>query len=157
VLPLPIPKLSPQLRFADGRTGGLTGAPVWLWTDPEHWAPRAPLTGRAQAGPVWAAVAAAPVRTTWVLGDGTTERCTTPGTPLTDPATALRGSPDCGHTYHRTSATQPDGRYRVTVSTTWAVTWTGSDGTAGTLVPLTVHSTFDYTVRQARAQLVARE
>lgn len=156
VLPIPTPTVRPLIHFEGGRTGGVTGAPSWLWTDPSHWSPRGePLTRRVQAGPVWATVSAAAVRMVWRPGDGSTVTCLTAGTPLTDPNQGMNGSPDCGYTYRRTSATQPGGVYRVQVSITWAVTWVGSDGTHGALAPLTVTTTFPYTVRQVRAQLVS--
>ena len=155
VLPVPAPSLRPLLRFG-GQNGGVTGAPIWLWTDPSHWSPGGiPLTRRVQAGPVWATVSAAAVRMVWLPGDGSVVTCLTSGTPLTDPSRGLSGSPNCGYTYRRTSADQTGGRYRVTISVTWAVTWVGSDGTGGALAPLTVATTFPYTVRQARAQLVS--
>jgi hypothetical protein len=156
VLPVPAPRLRPLLKLGGGRAGGVTGAPIWLWTDSTHWSPGGtPLTRRAQAGSVWAMVSAAAVRMVWLPGDGSAVTCLTPGTPLTDPARGTRGSPDCGHTYRRTSAAQAGGRYRVTVSVTWAVTWVGSDGTHGALAPLVVRAVFGYTVRQARAELVS--
>ncbi|EXG79591.1 hypothetical protein [Cryptosporangium arvum] len=155
-LPLPTPTLSPRVRFDDGTIGGLTGTPTWLWTDPAHWAPNGtPLLRSASAGQVSATVSAAPVRLVWHPGDGTTVLCRTPGTPLTDPHRGAAGSPDCGHTYRRTSAAQPHAHYRVTIGVTWAVTWSGSDGSSGTLAPLVVTSTFDYPVREGRAQLVS--
>lgn len=153
-LPAPVPRLRPLLTFADGRTGGLTGAPLWLWLDPTHWTGD-PLTTRVQAGPVWASVAAAPVRQSWTFGDNTTLTCEGPGTPLTDTATALNGSPDCGHTYRATSADTPGDAFALTVRVTWAVTWVGSDGDGGTLAPFVVTTTVPYVVRQARATLVA--
>ncbi|GAA0271007.1 hypothetical protein GCM10009539_67850 [Cryptosporangium japonicum] len=155
-LPLPAPTVSPRVRFKDGRTGGLTGAPTWLWTDPTHWSPNGtPLVRSARAGEVSALVSAAPVRIVWHPGDGTTVVCRSPGTPLTDPRQGSAGSPDCGHTYRRTSADQPNARYRATVGITWAVTWSGSDGSGGTLAPLIVTTIVDYTVREARAQLTS--
>jgi hypothetical protein len=155
ILPVPAPSLRPLLRFG-GRNGGVTGAPIWLWTNASHWSPGGtPLTRRVQAGPVWATVSAAAVRMVWLPGDGSVVTCLTPGTPLTDPSRGMSGSPDCGYTYRRTSANQSGGRYQVTISVTWAVTWVGSDGRSGALAPLTVATTFPYTVRQARAQLIS--
>lgn len=154
-IPPPVPTLRPLIQFQDGGRGGVTGAPIWLWTDPRHWSPQGrPLTRRVQAGSVWAVVNAAPVRVVWRPGDGATVTCLGPGTPLTDPARGLDGSPDCGHTYRRTSTRQPGGRFATTVSVVWAVTWVGSDGSDGALAPLAVTVAVPYTVRQGRAQLV---
>ncbi|MFG1920777.1 hypothetical protein [Cryptosporangium sp. NPDC048952] len=155
-IPLPTPSLRPLISFDDGRTGGLTNTPTWLWTDPAHWPPTGtPLLRRATAGTVSAVVSAAPVRMVWHPGDGTTVVCRTAGTPLEDPRLGATGSPDCGHTYRRTSGTQPAAQYRVTVGVTWAVTWAGSDGSSGVLAPLVVTTTLNYTVREGRAQLVS--
>lgn len=155
-LPLPAPSLRPLVRFADGAVGGLTGTPTWLWTDPAHWAPTgAPLVREARAGAVRAVVRASPVRVVWRPGDGTVVVCRGPGTPLAEPVRGPAGSPDCGHTYRRTSAARPDGRYRVTVGVTWAVTWAGSDGSSGVLAPLGVTTTVSYAVREGRVQLVS--
>ena len=155
-IPLPAPSLRPLVRFPDGWSGGLTGTPTWLWTDPAHWSPAgAPLVREARAGTVSAVVSAAPVRVVWRPGDGAVVVCRTAGTPLVDPRLGPAGSPDCGHTYRRTSAAQPGGRYRVTVGVTWAVTWAGSDGSGGALAPLVVTTTLTYPVREGRAQLVS--
>ncbi|GAA3386445.1 hypothetical protein GCM10020369_23760 [Cryptosporangium minutisporangium] len=154
-IPLPRPTVRPLVRFADGTTGGLTGAPAWLWTDPAHWQPSGtPLTREVRAGAVTAVVSAAPVRLTWRPGDGSRVVCRTPGTPLEDPRRGPAGSPDCGHTYRRTSADRPGGEYRASVAITWAVTWAGSDGSGGALAPLVVTTTLAYPVREGRAQLV---
>jgi len=154
-LPLPAPFLRPLVRFADGGSGGLTGTPTWLWIDPAHWSPTgAPLVREARAGALSAVVSAAPVRMVWRTGDGATVTCRTAGTPLVDARRGPAGSPDCGHTYRRTSAAQPGGRYRMTIGVVWAVTWAGSDGSRGALAPLVVTTARAYTVREGRAQLV---
>ncbi|TQS43278.1 hypothetical protein FL583_20800 [Cryptosporangium phraense] len=145
-LPLPAPTLRPLVRFPDARPGGLTGVPVWLWTDPAPW--RTPLTRTVRAGTLRATVTAAPVRLTWRPGDGTRIVCRTPGAPLSDPAEGPAGSPDCGHTY------RVPGAYRPTIAITWAVIWSGSDGSSGALAPLIVTSTTTYPVRNARPELV---
>ena len=50
-----------------------------------------------------------------------------------DPAAA---SPDCGHTYTRSSAGQPGGAFQATATITWDVTWHGAGGAGGALAPL---------------------
>ena len=65
------------------------------------------------------------------MGDGTTVQCTSPGTPY-QAAFGYRGSPDCGHVYARSSVALPDHAYRVTVTTTWQITWSGG-GQSGVL------------------------
>ena len=149
-IPLPAPTLRPLVRFGGGEPGGLTGVPIWLWTDPAHWTPGGrPLTRAVRAGAVRAVVAAAPVRIVWRPGDGSRVVCRTAGTPLTDAAQGPAGSPDCGHTYRRS------GQYRVSVAITWAVTWAGSDGSSGALAPLVVTAAFGYPVRSGHGELVS--
>ncbi|SHM94905.1 hypothetical protein [Cryptosporangium aurantiacum] len=152
-IPLPTPSLRPLVRFADGASGGLTGTPTWLWINSAHW--RTPLSREVRAGAVIAVVSAAPVRVTWWPGDGSRVTCRTSGTPLTDATHGPTGSPDCGHTYRRTSVDQPGGGYRTRVGVTWAVTWAGSDGSGGALAPLVVTAEVSYPVRDGRAELVA--
>jgi hypothetical protein len=45
------------------------------------------------------------------------------GTPY-EPSYEGRQSPDCGHSYTTSSRNQPGGRYTITATTTWQVTWT---------------------------------
>ena len=48
------------------------------------------------------------------------------GHPLRRGTTGREQESDCTYTYRRSSAGQPGGAYRLTVTTTWAVTWTVS-------------------------------
>jgi len=76
-----------------------------------------------------------PVSTSWVLGDGSTLTCTGAGTPYTPGSAPTAASPDCGHTYLRPSLGQPGGRYPVSVTTRWQISWAGT-GQAGVLPEL---------------------
>jgi len=110
----------------------VVGFPTWLWLDPESFTPRT----RTVAVPGESVTArAVPVSTSWVLGDGSTLTCTGAGTPYTPGGTPTAGSPDCGHTYLRPSVGQPGGRYPVTVTTRWQISWAGA-GQAGVLPEL---------------------
>jgi hypothetical protein len=141
-----------MLRFADGASGGLTGAPMWLWMPSQSWRT---LHQRTEAGAVWAEVTARPMTQTWDFGDGSPPlTCVGPGTPLTDTDRAFDGSPDCGYRYTVSSKDQPHGRYTVRVVVAWQVSWVGSGDTGGVLEPMQLQETTPYTVRQARAQLV---
>ncbi|MEU9313777.1 hypothetical protein [Streptomyces sp. NPDC048256] len=71
----------------------------------------------------------------WTMGDGAVVTCAGPGTPYTA-AAGKSDSPTCGHTYSRTSAHQPEGRYPVTATSTWTIdrqATTGGGGQAGQL------------------------
>jgi len=110
----------------------VVGFPTWLWLDPALFTPRT----RTVAVPGESVTArAVPVSTSWVLGDGSTLTCTGAGTPYTPGGTPTAASPDCGHTYLRPSFGQPGGRYPVTVTTRWQISWAGA-GQAGVLPEL---------------------
>ena len=53
--------------------------------------------------------AVTPVSVTWHPGDGSTVTCHGAGTPYTSADNPASASPDCGHTYTRSSAGQPGG------------------------------------------------
>jgi hypothetical protein len=149
--PLPRLEMRPRLRSPDGAVGGIVGVPVWFWMDASRWRP---LRARAQAGPVWVEVTATPYSLSiFPGGDEAAFSCAGPGTPLADLQRALDGSPDCGHTYRRDSADQPNRRYRVTIAVLWQITWVGAGDTAGFLEPVAVQTTFDYAVREARVEI----
>ena len=82
--------------------------------------------------------------------DGTTVTCTGPGTPYGggNPAAA---SPACGHAYGRSSAGQPAGAYRVTVTVTWDITWAGAGGAGGALAPLATAAAAEFRVAESQA------
>jgi hypothetical protein len=64
-----------------------------------------------------------------------------------DPAAS---SPDCGHTYTRSSAGVPGQAYPVTATVTWEITWTGG-GEQGTLPALETTSTTVFRVAESQA------
>ncbi len=126
---LPAPRL--EMSPAADRDQ-VVGFPTWLWLDPASFTPRT----RTVAVPGESVTAqAVPVSTSWVLGDGSTLTCTGAGTPYTPGGTPTAASPDCGHTYLRPSVGQPGGRYPVTVTTRWQISWAGA-GQAGVLPEL---------------------
>jgi hypothetical protein len=86
------------------------------------------------AGPVWAAVTAAPIGLTFRPGAGLSAMsCAGPGTPYNpnEPSTAQHT--DCSYTYLRPSTGQPGNAYQASMTVTWLVTWTGSGGAGGVL------------------------
>jgi hypothetical protein len=93
---------------------------------------------------------ARPVSAIWFMGDGGSVLCDGPGTPWrpgNDPAAA---SPDCGYTYRRSSAGAADGKFSVTVTVTWRVTWAGAGG-SGTIPGLTTTGTVQVPVQESQA------
>lgn len=141
-LAVPVIRTSPAVAVPQ-----LVRVPTWLWVDQGVWTPRS----RTAAVPGLSATATArPVRVRWSMGDGDTVECRGPGTPFrAGVAQAAAASPDCGHTYLRPSAGEPGGRFPVTATVEWSVSWAGG-GQAGTLPALT--STSSATLRVTEAQ-----
>ena len=110
---------------------GVVGMPVWMWAANPGPASTGPNTATASAGGVTITATATVEDITWSMGDGTTVVCDGPGTPYTDGA-GLSASPDCGHTYTTSSATQPGQRFTVTATSDWVVEWEGA-GQTGTI------------------------
>ena len=104
----------------------LVQVPVWLWIEADQWQEQE-ATATVPGGSV--TVTATPATAQWSMGDGSTVTCQGPGTAYDaarhDPASA---SPDCGHTYTSTGNDR-----EVSVSITWSVSWSGSDGEGGGL------------------------
>jgi hypothetical protein len=59
-------------------------------------------------------------------------------------------SPDCGHTYTRSSAGQPGQAFAVTATITWAISWAGA-GQGGTLPVMTTRADARFTVAESQA------
>ncbi|MGW1894145.1 hypothetical protein ACWCP6_28440 [Streptomyces sp. NPDC002004] len=114
--------------IASPRTTGkyVLGVPMWMWV---HKSPTTygPNTTSATAGGVTVTATAKVTQIVWSMGDGSTVTCKGPGTPY---AASYReqGSPTCGHTYARTSATRPGKKYPVSATATWSVDWQVNGG-----------------------------
>jgi hypothetical protein len=116
--------LPPTIHLAPDPGGvGLVGLPVWMWTDrtDQIWGSQAE---SASSGPITVQITARTTGIVWNMGDGTSITCTSPGTPYA-PRYGAQSSPDCGHTYLRSSRGGAGGRYPVTATSTWEVTWAG--------------------------------
>jgi hypothetical protein len=144
-LPLPAPRI--QTSPPPGRDQ-LVGLRTWLWVDPATFEVR---SATASVPGVSATVTAVPVAVTWTMGDGTRVVCHGPGTPYDPGRPEAAQQPSCAHTYRRSSAGQPAGRFTVIAATTWQLTWTarGQPG-GGTLPPLA--RTSQVTLRVAEVQ-----
>lgn len=110
---------------------GLVGMPVWMWASSPDGSTWGPQTASASAGGITITATARVHKVTWDMGDGTTVICTTPGTPYR-PSYGMRTSPDCGHTYTTSSASEPDDKFTVTATSDWVVEWEGA-GQSGTI------------------------
>ena len=76
--------------------------------------------------------------------------CTGPGTPYAQSRDPSASSPDCGHTYRRSSAGESGDAFAVSATVTWVVTWQG-DGQRGSLPALTTATTGRFRVAESQA------
>lgn len=105
-------------------------ANLWLSIDPSQWSQR---QATASVPGVSATVVAVPQKVVWDMGDGRTVTCDGPGRAYDPSAPYASQSPECGHTYTRSSAGQPGppaNAYVLTATVHWHATWTSS-GVAG--------------------------
>jgi hypothetical protein len=134
-LKAPTPRLS-----AVGHTA--VGLPVWMWVDGGA-AATGPLTAMATAGATTVTAKATVDRIEWSMGPaGATVICRGPGTPVAvgTPMYAGQNSPTCGYSYQLRSLrerTGGTGRWPVTATSVWKITWTGGGQTGGQELPLT--------------------
>jgi hypothetical protein len=142
-LPSPVIRSSPAQAALQ-----LTNLPTWLWINPAEWAPRSK-TATVPGESVTAT--ATPVSVTWHPGDGSTVTCQGAGTPYASADNPAAASPDCGHTYTRSSAGQPGGAFHATVTVTWDVTWQGAGGAGGVLPPLFTTAVAAFRVAESQA------
>lgn len=129
-LPVPVVDHNPKIARLGGAS--LVGMATWFWvTDPAAVGePGGTAVVRAQAGSVWAEVTATNLGLTITSAAGRTtcspRRAATvylPGTPETGACTLVFGRASVGH---------PSG-WPVTVTSTWHLAWTGSDGSGADL------------------------
>ncbi len=123
-LPLPLPEA--RMSPSDEQTAHLA---TWLWM--EGWEVH---TRTATAGGVTAMVTAEPVRQEWTFGSpGERKVCEGPGRryDLSRPPSAQQTS--CSYTFTRSSAGQPDDKYRVEATVVWAISWSSNVGASGDL------------------------
>ncbi|MFI5634688.1 ATP/GTP-binding protein [Streptomyces sp. NPDC051664] len=115
---------------------GLVGMPVWMAVDqsPTTYGPN---TASATAGGVTVSATAKVTTIAWSMGDGTTVKCTGPGT-VYKKSYGLKASPDCGHRYKQPSSERTGGTYKVTATATWSVDWqvVGAGGETGQLTEI---------------------
>lgn len=110
---------------------GIVGMPVWLWAANPDSHTVGPMTESVTAGGIAVTATAHVHEITWDMGDGTTVVCPTSGTPY-EPSYGNTKSPDCGHIYQKSSSTKSGGKYTVTATSDWVITWEGG-GQSGTI------------------------
>ncbi len=137
---LPRPTIFTSPSHLGSMPGTVVNLATWLWIDPSLWHAE---SVTASAGGVSATATAVPVALSFGTGDGGGLTCFGPGVAYDPKLPAHDQSTDCSYTWRESSAGQPsadgnpnDGTFTLTATVTWAVSWTGSDGTGGTLAPL---------------------
>jgi hypothetical protein len=125
----------------------LVNVPTWLWLDQAAWAP---VSATASVPGESVTATASPTLVTWSLGDGSTVVCSGPGTPYEVGGDPAAPSPDCGHTYARSSAGESSGAFVVSATVSWRVSWAGG-GQSGTLPALTTTSSVQLRVGESQA------
>lgn len=150
--PAPTPGQRPW-RLQDGRPFTLVKAPTWYWTDSAMWLP---MTGRAEAGGVWAEATATPTQLRFLPGDGSAPvSCVGPGSVWATSAGPYSSSPSgCDYSYPHSTYGMPGGVLTATWQIVWTVTWLGSDGSGGTLDSLTTESQATFAVAEAQSVVV---
>jgi hypothetical protein len=124
----------------------LAHVPTWLWLA----GPWAPVRATAAVPGEQVTATATPQRVTWHMGDGSMVTCRGPGTPYQPSGNPAAPSPTCGHTYARSSAAAPGGKFTVTATITWDVTWAGGGG-GGAFPGLVTTSAVRVPVAQSQA------
>jgi hypothetical protein len=125
----------------------LVTLPTWLWLDRATWSTQA---ATASVPGVSVTAVATPTSVAWSMGDGINVTCAGPGTPFPAGGDAAASSPDCGHTYHRSSASAPGQQFPATATVHWTVTWSGA-GAAGTFPDMTTSANTAFRVAEAQA------
>ncbi|SES36093.1 hypothetical protein [Actinokineospora terrae] len=124
----------------------LVNLPTWMWLS-GGWGP---VSATASVPGVSVTAVATPTSVTWATGDGSTVTCTGAGTPYKAGTDPKAPSPDCGHVYRRSSASQPGQAYPVTATVHWTVTWSGA-GQGGTFPDMTTTGNATFRVAESQA------
>ncbi len=125
----------------------LVQLPTWLWLDRAMWRPQ---SATASVPGVSVTATATPTSVSWAMGDGSTVTCTGPGTPFPAHRDPQAASPDCGHTYQRSSAGAPGERFPALATVSWRITWSGA-GASGTFPDMTTSGSASFRVAEAQA------
>ena len=113
--------LAPDPTVALSRS--YVGVPVWMWAADPTPDTFGPYTESGEIGGLDITATATVSSLLWTMGDGTTVACATGGTPY-EPSLGFADSPNCGHRYSQTSTSQPGGRFPITATSQWDITWT---------------------------------
>ena len=126
---------------APGRIG-VIGLPSWMWVAGPSSTTIGPITRSASTRGYTVTATAKVAKIVWNMGDGQTVTCHGSGTPYAD-SYGKQSSPTCGHTYTR------QGRYTVSATSYWTVTWAGIGQTGS--IPIDFTSSTDITMGESQA------
>ncbi|MFE6158811.1 hypothetical protein ACFQ7F_07825 [Streptomyces sp. NPDC056486] len=146
VLPDPEIRTNPDETYAQ-----LVRVPTWMWLDRVMWKP---VSQTAKVPGVSVTATAIPRSATWRMGDGKTVVCEGAGTAYSAKYEADSESPDCGHTYVRSSAGRPEEAFTISVTVTWDVEWHGG-GEQGAIPGLHTQAQMSLRVAEAQALVVS--
>ncbi|MEC3978895.1 hypothetical protein [Amycolatopsis sp. H20-H5] len=124
----------------------LVNLPTWMWLS-SGWAP---LSATASVPGVSVTATATPTSVFWAMGDGRTVTCAGAGTSFRPGSDPKASSPDCGHTYRNSSASQAGQAFPVTATVHWTVTWAGA-GQAGTFPDMSTTGNATFRVAESQA------
>jgi hypothetical protein len=157
ILPDPQPGSAPSLAKTYVNLG------TWFWTDASAWHE---YSATAQIPGLSVTVYAKPTQLSFDPGDvavrggsGQAEVrsepaiCAGPGE-VWQPSDGDDKPSDCMHTYLHSTSISPDGVWHGTMSITWTVWWTASNGEGGTLDPLTTSTEQDAIVKELQAIII---
>ena len=139
----------PAARSNPANNLAVINIPTWYWID--NWTP---LTSSATAAGVTATVTATPTDVTWNPGDGSNPIvCDGPGVAYDLDRKARQQSTDCSFTY-----TTKAGKFTITATQRWTVTYTATNGQSGNLGDVTSTNTTPIDVHElvTRIELAPR-
>lgn len=116
--------MAPRVNPDWGHRRTYIGVPVWLWVDSPTNVTWGPFERTMDFRTVSYRFDAQVDRIVWDLGDGTSVTCGLGQ--AYDTTMGVVDSPGCGDRYEHTSAGQPGGKYPVTATSYWNVTWSGA-------------------------------
>ena len=128
--------LAPDPNTAGSKS--YVGVPIWMWVNNPQPLTYGPYDQTGTLGGVTITAQAKVTSILWNMGDGHTVACGSAGTAY-NPSIGLADSPTCGYKYAKTSKTQAGGRYTITATSQWTVTWSGGGQTGQ--IPITRTST----------------
>ena len=149
-IPVPEVETNPRVTTGDGVSGAtVVGLDTWVWATGET---SSQVRVTASAGSLSATVVAS-ASGLRVSAPDSVPSCTGWGSPWV-PGQSQEGGSDCTVEFTRSSA-HLGGTTPLTVSVGYDVAWTATDGTSGTLDPITTTSTTDLPV--AEIQTINRD